>query len=198
MSHRLPVDLRRAVVADAPGLVALWRECAEASSEEGSEALTPQALWQTPSLDEATGALERNLSVPGRRIIVAEHDGEIVGATVCDVHTLTPISPTRTLVVSEIQVAPRFRRRSVAATLLSSVAAYGEEQDCEIVLAAVPSDAREPNRYLAKIGFGQIAVLRGMHAHRLRSRLSAKAASTPETGRLLAVRRSLRRRAAVR
>ena len=108
------------------------------ASDEGSEAFTQQSLWREPGVAEAASALELNLSRPDKRIIVALVDGEIVGATVCDVSTLTPINLTRVLIVTEIQVSPRFRRRSVASTLLSAAASYGEDHNCEIVVAAIP------------------------------------------------------------
>lgn len=194
MSARPHIVLRDADREDASALVALWAECAGASREEGTEAFTQQALWREPGVAEAAAALELSLSRPDKRIIVALIDGEIVGATVCDVTTLTPINLTRILIVTEIQVSPRFRRRSVASTLLSAASTYGEEHNCEIVVAAIPVHAREPHRYLTKIGFTQIAVLRAIQASKLRSRLTTKATNSRDTGKLIAVRRTLRRR----
>lgn len=194
MSARPHIVLRDADREDASALIALWRECAGASRDEGSEAFTQQALWREPGVVEAAAALDLSLSRPDKRIIVAIVDGEIVGATVCDVSTLTPINLTRILIVTEIQVSPRFRRKSVAMTLLSAAATYGEEHNCEIVVAAIPVHSREPHRYLTKIGFNQIAVLRAIQASKLRSRLTSKATNSRDTGKLIAVRRTLRRR----
>lgn len=194
MSSRPHIVLRDADREDAHALVALWAECADAGQDEGSEAFTQQALWREPGVAEAAAALELNLSRPDKRIIVALSEGEIVGATVCDISTLTPINLTRILLVTEIQVSPRFRRRSVASILLSAAASYGEEHNCEIVVAAIPVHSREPHRYLTKIGFNQIAVLRAIQASKLRSRLTTKATNSRDTGKLIAVRRTLRRR----
>ncbi|MCL3818521.1 GNAT family N-acetyltransferase [Aeromicrobium wangtongii] len=194
MSARPHVVLRDAEREDAAALIALWAECFEASQDEGSEAFTQQALWREPGVAEAATALELNLSRPDKRIILALVDGEIIGATVCDVGTLTPISLTRVLIVTEIQVSPRYRRKSVALTLLSAAASYGEEHNCEIVIAAIPAHSREPHRYLTKIGFNQIAVLRAIQSSKLRSRLTSKATNSRDTGKLIAVRRTLRRR----
>lgn len=196
MSSRPHIVLRDADRDDAGALVALWSECAAASRDEGSEAFTQQALWREPGVAEAGAALELNLARPDKRIILAVADGEIVGATVCDVSTLTPITLTRILIVTEIQVSPRFRRRSVASCLLSAAASYGEEHNCEIVVASIPVHSREPHRYLTKIGFNQIAVLRAIQSSKLRSRLSTKATNSRDTGKLIAVRRTLRRRQA--
>ncbi|MBC7632070.1 GNAT family N-acetyltransferase [Aeromicrobium sp.] len=194
MSSRPHIVLRDAEREDASALVTLWTECAGASLDEGSEAFTQQSLWRKPGVAEAAAALELNLARPDKRIIIALVDGEIIGATVCDVTTLTPITLTRVLVVTEIQVSPRFRRRSVASTLLSAASTYGEEHNCEIVVAAIPVHSREPHRYLTKIGFNQIAVLRAIQASKLRSRLTTKATNSRDTGKLIAVRRTLRRR----
>jgi GNAT superfamily N-acetyltransferase len=194
MSSRHPIVLRDANREDAAALIALWSECAAASRDEGSEAFTQQMLWREPGVAEAAAALDLAFSRPDKRILVALVDGEVVGATVCDLGTLTPISLTRVLIVTEIQVSPRFRRRNVASTLLSAAASYGEEHNCEIVVASIPAHAREPHRYLTKIGFNQIAVLRAIQASKLRSRLTSKATHSRDTGKLIAVRRTLRRR----
>lgn len=194
MSARPSIILRDADREDAAALIALWSECAGAGRDEGSEAFTQQSLWREPGVAEAASALDLTLSRPDKRVIVALIDGEIVGATVCDVSTLTPINLTRILIVTEIQVSPRFRRRSVASTLLSAAASYGEDHNCEIVLAAIPVHSREPHRYLTKIGFNQVAVLRAIQSSKLRSRLTTKATNSRDTGKLIAVRRTLRRR----
>jgi ribosomal protein S18 acetylase RimI-like enzyme len=194
MSARTPIVLRDADRDDAAALIALWSECAAASLDEGSEAFTQQALWREPGVAEASAALDINLGQPNKRIVVAVADDEIIGATVFTVNTLTPISLTRVLIVTEIQVSPRFRRRSVASMLLSAAAHHGEDHNCEIVVASIPVHSREPQRYLAKIGFNQIAIVRAIQASKLRSRLSGKATNSRDTGKLIAVRRTLRRR----
>ncbi len=193
MGTRPQIVLRDVDREDAAALVRLWAECADAGTDQGVEAFTHQSLWREPGVAEAAEAIDLNLARPGKRIIVALIEGEIVGATVCDLTTLTPISLTKVLLVTEIQVSPRFRRRSVASSLLSAVSAYGEEHHCQIVVAAIPAQAREPHRYLTKLGFSQIAVLRAISPTKLQSRLGAKAHSR-DTGKLIAVRRTLRRR----
>ena len=194
MSSRHPIVLRDADREDAAALIALWAECAAASRDEGSEAFTQQMLWREPGVAEGADALEFALRSPDKRIIVALVDGDLVGATVCDIRTLTPVTMDMVLVVTEIQVSPRYRRRAVASTLLSAAASYGEERGCEMVIASIPAHAREPNRYLTKIGFNQIAVLRAIQASKLRSRLTSRATRSRDTGKLIAVRRTMRRR----
>ena len=194
MSSRHPIVLRDADREDAAALIALWSECAAASRDEGSEAFTQQMLWREPGVAGGGGRARVRPAQPRQAHHRGPEDGEVVGATVCDIRTLTPVTMNSVLVVTEIQVSPRHRRRAVASTLLSAAASYGEERDCEIVVASIPAHAREPNRYLTKIGFNQIAVLRAIQASKLRSRLTSRATNSRDTGKLIAVRRTMRRR----
>ncbi|WP_293785720.1 GNAT family N-acetyltransferase [uncultured Aeromicrobium sp.] len=195
MAARSPVTLRDATTDDAEGLIGLWAACAAAAGDEDSEAFSQHMLWREPTRDEAVEALAFNFDQRARRIIVAvDEDAQIVGAVVGDLATLTPVTRSRVLVVTDLQVAPDYRRKSIDALLLSAMAAHAEEQGCEITIAAVSAQAREANRYLAKLSFNQIAVLRAAQTSRLRARLDGKVAHSKVTGRLLAVRRTLRRR----
>lgn len=195
MGARPPVTLRDATIDDAENLIRLWAACAAAAGDEGSEAFSQQTLWREPTCEEAAEALAFNFAQRARRILVAVDDDErVVGAVVGDLATLTPVSRSRVLVVTDLQVAPECRRKSIAALLLSAIAAHAEEQGCEIILSTVSAHARESNRYMAKLGFNQIAVLRAAQTSLLRARLDGKVAHSKVTGRLLAVRRTLRRR----
>ncbi|MET1133835.1 MAG: GNAT family N-acetyltransferase [Aeromicrobium sp.] len=197
MALRQPVEIRDVEVDDAASLIELWSACAEAVGDEGSEAYTQQGLWRRPTEAEAREAIEFNAREHRRRFLVALVGGEVVAAAAADIATLNPITMSRVMIVSDLQVRPTHRRRSIASGLLAVIAAHAEEENCELVLASSAAHAREPNRYLTKLGFNQIAVLRAIPVGKLNARLAAKA-SGRETGRLLAVRRSLRRRAAVR
>jgi len=194
MAARPLIVLRDADREDAAALIILWRECAESAREEGSNVLSSTALWREPGVAEAAAALELNLANADKRIIVALVEGGVVGAVSCDISTTTPVNLTRVLVVNELQVLPSFRRKSVATILLSAAANYGEDFNCEVVATLTPAHAREPNRFLTKLGFSQVSVVRATQASMLRSKLSTKATNSRDTGKLIAVRRTLRRR----
>jgi GNAT superfamily N-acetyltransferase len=194
MAARPVTVLRGAGCEDAAALITLWRECAETSREEGSDVLSSTALWREPPVAEAAAALDLNLANPDRRIIVALIEGDIVGAVMCDISTTTPVNLTRVLVVTELQVLPAFRRKGVATTLLRTAANYGEDFNCEVVATMTPAHARESNRFLTKLGFSQVSVVRATQASMLQSKLSTKATRSRDTGRKIAVRRTLRRR----
>lgn len=192
MSFRPPVVLRDGDREDAAALIELWRTCA-LDRESAAPAHTTN-WWREPSVAEAAEAFEKNFGDQDRRIVVALIEGEIVGAICFQVITLAPINLTATLLVSDLHVAPDFRRRSVATMLLSAAATAGEEANCEVILTVSPANAREPNRFLAKLGFGQVSTVRGVQMSMLRSKLSGKATNSRDTGKLIAVRRTMRRR----
>lgn len=194
MGSRAVVTLRDATLDDAPGLVELWTICAEAGQGDGPEAFTQQMLWRRPDASEAAEAMAYNFDHRARRMIVALDDDRVVGVVVGDLATVSPISRAGMLIVTDVHVRPEYRRRSVARLLLSAMAAHAEENGCEIVVASVPVQARETNRYFTKVGFNQLAVLRGVQTSRLRARLDDRIAHARGNGRLLAVRRTLRRR----
>ncbi|OUZ07940.1 hypothetical protein BHE97_14650 [Aeromicrobium sp. PE09-221] len=188
------MTLRDATVDDARSLVELWTACAEAGQGDGPEAFTQQMLWRRPDEAEAAEAMAYNFEHRARRMIVALDDDRVIGVVVGDLATVSPISRAGMLIVTDVHVHPEYRRRSVARLLLSAMAAHAEENGCEIVVASVPVQARETNRYFTKVGFNQLAVLRAVQTSRLRARLDDKIAHARGNGRLLAVRRTLRRR----
>lgn len=194
MSSRSLITIRAADREDAAALIALWRECATTSRDQGVDTLAASALWQEPGVAEAAAALELNLASPDRRIFLALLEGEVVGVAMCGLITTTPINLTRVLVVTDLQVMPNCRRRSVASTLLAAAAKYGEEANCEVVAAISSAHSREPNRFLTKLGFSQVSTVRAIQASKLQAKFSTKATNSRDTGKLIAVRRTLRRR----
>lgn len=197
MPWRQPIEIRDAVADDALELIDLWRTCLLHAADEGLETYTQQTLWREPSEAETREAIAFNAERNGRRLLVGTCDGTIVSAAAADITTLTPISMSRVMLVSDLQVAPEHRRRSVASAMLAALAAHAEESGCDMVVSSIPAHAKEPNRYLTKLGFNQIAVLRAIPLGKLTARLATKTAGSRETGRLVAVRRTLRRRHAI-
>lgn len=194
MPARTAITLRDATVEDAAALIALWRSSTRTDPDNSHDAPHVGALWREPSVAEASAAIELNSASPQRRIIVALVGGEIVGTATWDIATTSPINLTRVLLVTDMHVAPTHRRKSVASSMLSAASTYGEEFNCEVVASAAAAYDREPNRFLTKLGFCQVSTIRVVQASMLRSRLTSKATKSRDTGKLIAVRRTLRRR----
>jgi GNAT superfamily N-acetyltransferase len=189
MSSRQVVTLRSATGEDAAALIGIWQEGNESDEREQSPAM-PTAL----GVPEAATAIDAAQARPDARLVVALVGGEIVGTTYYEVRNAGPLTLTKVLVVTDFQVSPRHRRKGVAAALLTSAAHFAEEHRAVVVMAAVKPQFRDGHRYLTKLGFSQAAVVRGIDADVLTSRLAIKTAGSRDTGRLLAVRRGMRRR----
>lgn len=188
MSHL--VSLREATLADAESIVALW-----AGTQPG-ESRDPAGVETSPSsVAEAREAMEFNASCGQNITLAIDVDGEVLGAVITDVGTASPISSTRVLIVRALRVRPTVRRRHVESMLMGHVADLAHERNCEVVISASSTQDRDANRLLAKLGFTQNIVVRNIATSKLSARLSGHADHTSrETSRLVAVRRTMRRR----
>lgn len=191
---RLPVVVRDAEPEDAAALIDLWRRCVKDADTEGYEGHNPSAMWDEPHVAESADAIEETSCTTTRRLIVALLDGDIVGVVSVGLRGLSPIHTRHTMIVSDLHVLPRYRRKCVASTLMSAAVAWAEESGCETVLTSAPAASRDAHRFLTRLGFGQVATVRSARVSVLRSRFAGMATSSKDTGRLIAVRRTLRRR----
>ncbi|MGH3497716.1 MAG: GNAT family N-acetyltransferase [Nocardioidaceae bacterium] len=203
---RATVTVRSATTDDAEALVVVWGDSSSKAAHPriGAEALGPEPLgaesddsWLSPQVQEATAAIGRVAADPSERLLVAEVEGTIVGAVHLRRGPISPVSLLEAVFVSHLHVLPLHRRRGVASALLGHATAWADEKDTPHLMAGAPANAREANRFLARLGFCQVAVIRGTPVSSLRGRLAGLATGSPSTGRLIARRRSLRRRDSV-
>ena len=189
---RSPVTVRDAVPADAPTLVALLAD------PEGSpvhcDVVRDRRDAQESAVTEAAAAIARTAAEPDERLIVGLVDDEVAGV----VHLVrAPLSPIRTqeaVRISALCVAADRRGKGVGTALASAATAWAEEKDAGYVMVTMPAREREANRYLTRLGFSQIGVVRLASTRALRSRFAGMAAGSRDTGRMIAVRKTLRRR----
>lgn len=69
------------------------------------------------------------LAAPGHHMIVAIHDGIVVGQTAAVVHR-HPDKPTE-LYIDEVGVAPAYRRQGIARRMLEAMFGHGKAIGCE-------------------------------------------------------------------
>jgi GNAT superfamily N-acetyltransferase len=201
------VGVRVARPTDADDLVEVWAEAT------GQEVVEPEEdADAVGSLSgarvEAAAAVARIDSEPDELLLVAEADGKVIGAVHLRRAPISPLQVAQAVHVSHLHVRPGHRRRGIASALLTAATEWAEETKSPHLLATTPASSRDANRFLARLGFCQVAVLRGVSVSALRSRLSG-ASGVPlaigpadglrngGTGRLIAARRRLRRRAPV-
>ncbi len=191
---RSSVVVRVAVPEDADGLVELWRQSTRnGSSDDVAECRVTESFLVTPEEMEAASAVARVAADPSERLLVACVDQEVVGAVHLRRGPVSPIQLRDAVHLSHLQVLPAHRRRGVASALLAAATVWAEEKDSTHLLATSPASTREAHRFLARLGFGQFAVIRAAPTLALRTRLAGLATGSGDTGRLIARRRTLRR-----
>ncbi|WP_262851955.1 GNAT family N-acetyltransferase [Mumia quercus] len=189
---RTPLEVREAVPADASALIDLWRLCVAGDPATAGDVGPSLVVWHEPSVGEATEALRLLEADDRRRLCVATVGERVVGAIHVELATTTPLHLSSTVVVSELHVHPSFRRRGIASSLMGVAVEWAEAAGSGLVYAWAPSASRDAHRFLTRIGFGQYATVRAARLRVLQARAAARA-SGRGTGRLIAVRRSLRR-----
>jgi N-acetylglutamate synthase-like GNAT family acetyltransferase len=184
------VTVREAEVLDAPALAQLWAEFLVRPSGEGSE------------LDDRARVVEavaRHSDHVDTRILVAEVEGVVAGAAYLRVGLTSPLDAEPVLHVSHLKVSGDFSTPLLGEALLEGAVSWAEERGIGTVLAGSTTTDRETNRFLARLGLGQVGVLRATAVPALRARLLRDSTSgrlgraTRRTGQVVAARRSQRR-----
>jgi GNAT superfamily N-acetyltransferase len=97
------------------------------------------------------------------------------------------------LVIEHIFVDRAARRHGVARALLHTATGLAERLGFDRIASAVPSGARDANRFFARLGFGPTVTRRVASVSAVRRRV-APAETTSSRERLLHLRRSMRAR----
>jgi ribosomal protein S18 acetylase RimI-like enzyme len=99
---------------------------------------------------------------PDRLVLVAvdEESDRLVGYAVLLEEQVGVLTPTATLYISHLLVAPSFRRRGTGRALLTGAVRRAEDRDIDHVVVGVQAAARDANRYLARLGFAPLVVRR--------------------------------------
>lgn len=177
---RAHVNVRSAETRDIGVLVHLWDGLLRPATAEAdlAELLDPQA------------------DTSQRSVLVAEIDGEVVGATVLEVGAISPVNPDRFVHAFAPQVLPWARRRGVGAALMEAAVTFAEERGVPAIGTATLPGARDANRFFARLGLGPGALLRLASTATVRQRLGstrpARAIDRRHVDRVLAARRGRR------
>ena len=193
---RAPLTVRAAVPSDTPALIELWRDTGLTA--------TADALRAADEPD-GTRAIAAIADDPRSRIVVAEHSGQIVGAAFLQRFWPSPLAYTELLSMTHLQVDPAWARRGVGTALVEAAVEWAEEQQLESMLTYSQPDDRPANRFLARLGFGQVGTVRSGPVATVRAALPTDAGAgavrsrrrvgtrSPAVGQVVAARRSQRR-----
>ncbi len=186
---RSVISVRPAIGEDAPVLADLW-----------VDSLRPRDL--AGRVQDCRELVVAAAADAGRRILVAEHDGVVVGAVHLVLSTLSPVNLDRTVVVSALQVADGFRRHGVGTALMDACVTVAEQAGVAQLAVGVQATSRDANRFMARLALTPRATLRVAETSAVRARLGALrpqpvragAGASSRVEMVLAARR-LRRRA---
>lgn len=182
---RTPVTLREAVVTDARFLAELWHDSIRRAD----------VAEQVADLEAIVKSAAES---PEQRVLIAEYDGERVGAVFFRMTTVTPLNLEPALQVLHPHVLPAFRRRGIGRALVEAAVVFAEDRGIAHVVTGAQAASRDGNRFLARLAMGQHAVLRRAPTHVVRAKLNAQLPPLQRVQgyrpqRVLAVRRSMRR-----
>jgi GNAT superfamily N-acetyltransferase len=183
MSRSL-VTMRVAGLDDAPALAELWADALR-RADHHAQVCDMQMIIKAASAS------------PEQRIVVAEVDGELAGAVLLRVNTLTALNLEPTVQAVSPHVFPRFRRRGIGQSLIECAVSFAEEVGVGHITTAAWSGSRDANRFMARLGLGPFAMMRLASTHAVRARLAAQHPATTNGGRqltrVIAARRSMKR-----
>ncbi len=188
---RAPVLVRDAVESDASALCHLWAELLV-----GPEGDPPGRA----SEEQVAASISRVAADGASRIVVAEAEGGVVGCAYFRTARVSPIHEESVVHVTHLQLLPDSVDGAHRA-LVESALSWAEHQGAGTVVAATAATDRESNRFFARLGLAQVAVLRGASVCALRARLPHDPAAPARPGaraqrsvvQVVAARRAQRR-----
>jgi len=184
---RSPVTLRAAEPADVPSLRELWGDILRRGG------LDEQLADVAAVLADAAGREDKCVAV-------AEVDGVVAGAVYLEATTFTPLNLEPAVLAVSPHVFPQFRRRGVGSALMEAACRFAEQHGITHISTAAAAEARDANRFMARLSFAPQAMLRAATTSSVRARLPQSRQGTPaatsrqKIDRVLAARRVRRER----
>lgn len=184
---RTPVTVRAAEPSDVASLRELW-----------SDILRKGGLDE--QLADVAGVVATAAEREDQWVAVAEVDGEVAGAVFLEASTFTPLNLEPAVLAVSPHVFPQFRRQGVGSALMESACRFAEQHGIAHIQTAAAAEARNANRFMARLSFAPQAMLRAATTSSVRARLPKSrqvthaATSKQRIERVLAARRIRRER----
>lgn len=158
---RITVQVRDAVPEDAAALIEVWGDFRRASSDRTSEVAHV----------EAANAVARIAADPDERLLVGLIDDKVVAAAHLLRAGMSPIHTDTAVHITHLHVLGGHRRHGVGKALIEAAVSWAEEKDTTHLMAAASVHSRDANRFMARLGLSQIAIVRGANVKALRAKL---------------------------
>ncbi len=154
----MAITVREVSRDDIVQLEAIWLEI---SPENSAQDMSP--LISRVELSENSETFK----------LVAAWDSQGVVGIACvslvDVGTWSELSSVQ---ISGLHVVRNSRRRGVAKAILNCALGYADVWGCSNIMASVPPQEREANRFFARLGFAPISIRRITETSALRKKIS--------------------------
>jgi ribosomal protein S18 acetylase RimI-like enzyme len=128
----------------------------------------PERLVLVAVQDRA--AVQHKIAAPDK-ILPQDKTEEVIGFCVMVEENVGVLTPTPTLYIPRLLVAPSSRRRGVGRALLTGAVHHAEECGIDHVVVGAQSGARDAHRYLTRLGFAPLTVRRVASVQTLRRSL---------------------------
>jgi GNAT superfamily N-acetyltransferase len=154
--------VRDAVPGDAEALLSIWTDF---TSDP------PRQPRPSTDVDEVRRSVGRITEDSTQRLVVAVVGDDPVGVAHLRRAPVSPIHTEDAVHVGYLHVLSKFRRRGLGKQLMETAADWAEELGSQHIVASVAATARESNRFLARLGMSQVAVVRATTVTALKGRL---------------------------
>ena len=143
--------------------------------------------------DELSANFLSLLDCPQRFVLSAvdERSADVVGVLVASEGETDAVAPASALTISFLRVKASHRRRGAGRALLAAAVRQAEARGLDQVIAAVASNDRDANRYLARLGFAPQVIRRSSPTSTLRRTLGLSELEDRELMRRRLVARSM-------
>jgi RimJ/RimL family protein N-acetyltransferase len=160
--------VRDAVPEDAEALLSIWTDYT---------CEPPRQPRPHTDLDEVRRSVRRIDEDPEQRLVVAvAGDDAAVGVAHLRRASVSPLHAEDAVHVGFLHVLTKFRRRGLGKQMMETAADWAEELGSQHIVASVAATARESNRFLARLGMAQVAVVRGTTVTALKGKLMSPVA----------------------
>jgi RimJ/RimL family protein N-acetyltransferase len=160
-SHPL---VRDAVPEDAEALLSIWSDVTSGPPRPPRPPTDP---------DEVRRSVGRITADPAQRLVVAVLGDRPVGVAHLRRAPVSPIHGEDAVHVGYLHVLAKFRRHGLGKRLLETATDWADELGTPHIVASVAATARECNRFLARLGMSQVAVVRATTVTALKVKLRA-------------------------
>lgn len=161
--------VRDALPDDAEALISIWRDFTTDP---------PRQPRLDTGIDDVRRSVARITADATQRLVVVVAEGRPVGVAHLRLAPLSPIHGDDAVHVGYLHVLTKFRRHGLGMQMMDTAAEWAEELGSQHIVASVAATARESNRFLARLGMSQVAVVRATTVSALKGKLRAPAGAT--------------------